>query len=234
MEIFRKIKMKSWRIDPVQDIIVYGAGGHAKAVIDTVEKDGTYKIAGILDGNKPAGSSFYGYQILGDEGWLSANSEFVTGGIVAIGDNWIRSKVVSKITALQPDFRFITAIHPNASIAKGAKLGDGTVVMAGAVVNSDTIIGKHCVLYTLASVDHDSTTGSFVTLAPRAGTGGNVTIGNYSVISLGANVIHGRAIGEHAVIGAGSTVLSDISSYSVAYGTPAKVVRNRAAGERYL
>lgn len=218
----------------MQSIVVYGAGGHAKAVIDTIEKAGLYRIAGLLDGYKPAGSIFYGYEILGDESWLAANSDCISRGIIAIGDNWTRSSVAAKIADIHPRFTYITAIHPSASIARGAQIGEGTVVMAGCIVNSDTNIGKHSVLYSQATVDHDSTLGSFVTLAPKAGTGGSVSIEDYSVISLGANIIHGKTIGEHTVIGAGSTVLSDIPSYSVVYGTPAKVIRAREKGERYL
>ncbi|WP_419872080.1 acetyltransferase [Candidatus Pristimantibacillus sp. PTI5] len=218
----------------MQKIIVYGAGGHAKAVIDTIEKAGIYQIEGILDGYKPVGTTFYGYDILGDESWLSSNLSTVSSGIAAIGDNWTRAKVVATIKEKHPHFSFITAIHPTASIAKGAQIGHGTVVMAGCVINSDTLVGDHCVMYTQSSADHDSKLGEFVTLAPKACTGGNVSIGEYSVLSLGANVIHGRTIGEHAVIGAGSTVLTDIPAYTIAYGTPARAIRARERGERYL
>jgi len=218
----------------MQDIIVYGAGGHAKAVIDTIEKEGLYRIIGLLDGYKPVGSIIYGYEILGNEYWLTTNLDKVSSGIVAIGDNWLRSTIAMNISQIHPHFTFITAIHPAASIARGVQIGDGTVIMAGCVVNSDCAIGEHCVLYSQASADHDSKLGSFVTLAPKAGTGGTVTIGDYSVISLGANVIHGITIGEHTVIGAGSTVLANIPSYTVAYGSPAKAIRTRETGERYL
>ncbi|OMF35947.1 transferase [Paenibacillus sp. FSL H8-0548] len=218
----------------MKNIVVYGAGGHAKAVIDTIEKAGVYHIIGLLDGYKTAGTLFYGYTILGDESWLAANAEAVFGGIVAIGDNWLRARVVSKITAIAPHFTFVSAIHPTSSIARGARIGAGTVVMAGCVVNSDTAIGEHNVLYTHASADHDSTLGNYVTLAPKAGTGGTVTIGDFSVVSLGATIIHGKSIGEHTIVGAGSTVLGDIPAYSIAYGTPAKVIRTRIKGERYL
>ncbi|WP_054028513.1 acetyltransferase [Bacillus sp. FJAT-28004] len=218
----------------MKKIIVYGAGGHAKAVIDTIEKAGLYQIAGILDGYMPIGSTFYGYDILGDESWLTANLSTVSSGIVAIGDNWTRASVVAKMIEAHPHFTFITAIHPTASIAKGAHIGVGTVIMAGCVINSDTQIGEHCIMYTQSSADHDSKLGSFVTFAPKACTGGNVSFGDYSVLSLGANVIHGKKIGEHTVIGAGSTVLTDIPAYTISYGTPARVVRLREQGERYL
>lgn len=215
-------------------IIVFGAGGHAKAVIDTIEKNGIYHIVGIIDGLKPAGTTFYGYEVLGNEQWLVQHEALASSGIVAIGDNWTRAAVVEKIKSILPHFTFITAIHPSASVARGAQIGSGTIIMAGSVVGSDARISEHCILYANTIAEHDTTIGNYVTLAPGACTGGNVRIGDYSVVSLGAAIIHGKTIGEHTVIGAGSTVLTDIAAYMVAYGTPAKAVRARVQGERYL
>ncbi|WP_219834506.1 acetyltransferase [Paenibacillus sp. R14(2021)] len=218
----------------MESIVIFGAGGHAKSVIDVIEQEGRYRILGILDNHKPVGTVFYGYEVLGDESWLTASDTRIYGGFAAIGDNWTRSKVTAAILAAQPSFTFVTAIHPRASVAKGAVIGAGSVLMAGAVVNADTVIGEHCVINTNASVDHDSIVGDFVNLAPNAASGGQVRIGSFSTLSLGAGVIHSVTIGEHALIGAGAVVLSDIESRSVAYGTPAKVVRYREVGECYL
>ncbi|WP_028611939.1 acetyltransferase [Paenibacillus harenae] len=218
----------------MKDIIVFGAGGHAKAVIDTIEKAGLYRIVGLLDGYKAAGTNVFAYDVLGSEAWLKTQGKSIHKGIIAVGDNWLRANIAASILSVRSDFTFVSAVHPSSSIARGATIGAGTVVMSGAVINSDTSIGEHCVLYPHTSVDHDSSVGSFVTFAPNAVTGGNVKIGDYAVVSIGAKIIHGRSIGEHTVIGAGSTVLTDIPSYSIAYGSPARTVRSRVAGEKYL
>lgn len=215
-------------------IIIFGAGGHAKAVIDTVEKQGIYDIAGLLDQRITAGEQVYGCKVLGSDAWLETHADSIDGAIVAIGDNWTRGLIVHKLKRLYPELSFVTAIHPSAQIARGARIGAGSVVMAGAVVNSDAIIGEHGVLYPLASIDHDSRIGSFVSFAPRCATGGNVIVGDYTAVAIGAVLIHGRTIGEHCVIGAGATVVSDVPSHTVAYGIPARSVRSRAQGERYL
>lgn len=215
-------------------VIIIGSGGHAKVVIDILEKLNIYDIIGFIDDFKAQGTSIYGYEVLGDETYIQANHSFIYGGIVAIGDNWVRSKVVSHILSIHPQFNFIRAIHPSATVARGVTVGDGTVIMAGAVINSDTVIGEHCILNTKSSVDHDCAIRDFVTIAPNATTGGNVKIGDFSTVSLGANIIHSREIGIHTIIGAGSNVLSDIGSYAVAYGTPARVIRSREQGENYL
>lgn len=216
------------------DIIVFGAGGHAKAVIDVIEKAGEYRIAGILDSHQPPGTECYGYEIVGGLDYLSAHRQQIQGGTVAIGDNWTRYRITQSIRQVMPDFRFIRAVHPQASVARGARIGEGSVIMAGAVIGSDAVVGDHCVMYTRSSLDHDSRLGHYATLAPNAATGGQVRIGDYSVISIGASVIHGVIIGEHCVIGAGAAVLHDIPDCSVAYGIPAAIARTRQPGERYL
>lgn len=215
----------------MKDIIVFGAGGHGKVIADIIEKQGKYNIIGFLDGGKQKGTFFNGYEILGDENYLK-DKEF--GAVVAIGDNWIRSIVVNKIVSVNPKIEFINAVHPSAQIGKNVILGKGNAIMANAIVNSDTLIGDHCILNTKTSVGHDNSVGNFVTFAPGTTIGGNSSFGDFSTVSLGANVIHGNTIGEHTVIGAGSTVLSDIEPYSVAYGTPAKVMRKRKESDRYL
>jgi acetyltransferase-like isoleucine patch superfamily enzyme len=106
--------------------------------------------------------------------------------------------------------------------------------MPGSILNSDSKIGEHCIINTKASVDHDCAIEDFVSLAPGVILGGNVTIGQHSAISLGTSVIHFIKIAEHIVIGAGSTVLFDIETQVIAYGTPAKMIRKREIGERYL
>jgi len=218
----------------MKDIVVFGSGGHAKVIIDIIEKQGAFKIIGLIDKFKDKDDTVFGYQIIGEEEDFPEISKNIYGGIIAIGDNWVRYKVASHIKAIVPNFKFITAIHPFTAIARGVKMGDGSVVMAGAILNSESSIGEHCIINTMASIDHDNSIGDFVTIAPNVTIGGNVRIGDYSAISLGANVIHGRGIGEHTVIGAGSTVIKDIPSYVVAFGTPAKVIRKREAGDKYL
>jgi len=220
----------------VEKVFVIGASGHAKVVIDIIEKQGVFRIAGLIDRFKPKGESVFRYPILGAESDLPDLMPALdaVGGVVAIGDNWLRSEAVARIKQVMPGFRFVSAVHPSAQIGRGVSIGAGTVVMAGVVINADTVIGEHCIVNTHASLDHDNWIGDFVTIAPHAATGGNVQIQNYSVLSLGAKIVHGIHIGEHTVIGAGATVLDDLPGYVVAFGTPARVQRPRQAGERYL
>jgi sugar O-acyltransferase (sialic acid O-acetyltransferase NeuD family) len=154
--------------------------------------------------------------------------------IVAVGDNWTRAKLVALVRAKAPSLKFPAVVHHSASIGKNVTIGHGTVVMAGAVVNSNSTIGDFCILNTRCSLDHDTHTGEFVSFAPKSCTGGSASIGSFSAICLGANVIDRITIGEHTVIGAGSTVLHNQPSCIVAYGTPARKINDRQPGDRYL
>ncbi|MBZ5749047.1 acetyltransferase [Metabacillus rhizolycopersici] len=217
-----------------ENIVIFGSGAHSKVVIDIIEKSNQFSILGLIDHCWPRGSVVNGYKILGDDSSVEEIHHQIHGGIVAIADNFVRSKVVAKIMSVCPDFKFVSAIHPASVIGRDVKIGDGTVVMAGAVINSNSLIADHCIINTQSSVDHDGLIENFASLAPGVTLGGNVRIGEYSAISLGANVIHSRIIGKHSVIGAGSTVVSDIDSHVVAYGIPARTIRKREIGEKYL
>ncbi len=220
----------------MERIIVIGGGGHAKAVIDVLERQGRYEIAGYLDIHQPKGHRCLGYENVEekDDFRRAAKDLGARGGIIAIGDNAKRALLATAVRAVLPEFHFVTAVHPSAILGKHVVVGAGTVVMAGVVINPDTRVGEHCIINTRASLDHDNLLGSFVSIAPGVTTGGNVAVGDSSAVGLGANIIHGIIVGEHAVIGAGSTVIENIPSHVVAFGSPAKVQRSRKAGEDAL
>jgi sugar O-acyltransferase (sialic acid O-acetyltransferase NeuD family) len=220
----------------MQDIIIIGSCGHAKVVIDLVEKEGRHRIVGLLDQSRGIGEETLGYRVLGREDDLPrlVAERALAGAIVAIGDNFVRSKVVARVRETCPSLAFVRAVHPAAHVARGVAIGEGTVLMAGATVNPCCSVGNHCILNTNSSLDHDSVMGDFSSLAPRAAAGGDVSIGAFTAIGIGATIIHGVRIGEHTVIGAGSTVLENVGSRQVAFGTPARVIRERRPGDSYL
>jgi len=220
----------------MKNIVVAGASGYAKVIADIIESRAEFTIVGLIDSYKPQGYSVANYQVLGTESDLpTLVTEYsLVGGVLAIGDNWDRYRMVSSIFNVVPEFAFLTVVHPSACLAKDVEIGRGTVITAGAVVNSASRVGEFCIINTRASVDHDNTIGNFASLAPGVTTGGNVTIGEFTAVSLGANLIHGISVGPHAVIGAGATVVDDVPGFSVALGTPARVVRDRKEGEKYL
>lgn len=219
-----------------KSIIIIGASGHAKVIIDIIEQRNMYKIVGLVDSFKTTGSDLLGYKILGTEHDVPylLKTHDISGGIIAIGDNWKRFKMFEKILDQSTQFKFISAIHPNAVIGKNVFIDDGTVVVAGAIINCDTKIGKHCIINTNTSVGHECLINDFSSMAPGVTIGGNVVLEKYTAISLGASIIGNIKIGEHTVIGAGALVLKNMEAYKVAYGVPAKIIRNRSEGDSYL
>lgn len=217
-------------------VLVVGASGHAKVVLDILEKQGLHQVAGLLDDFKPAGTTVFGYPVLGRVADVLplATENNADGLFVAIGDNFIRSQIVERLKSLAPRLTFVSAVHPSAQIARGVSLGGGSVVMAGVAINSDARIGEFCIVNTNSSIDHDNRLAPFSSMAPRVATGGNVTIGERSSIGIGAVILHGRTIGQHCVIGAGAVVTRDVPDFTVSYGVPARSIRSRTPGEKYL
>jgi len=220
----------------MKNVLIFGASGHGSVILDCIEKSGEYNVIGFIDSYKPKGKRINGYQILGTESNLPELVErySIHGGIVAIGDNWIRKKVVDRIHKILPEFNFISVIHPTATVGKDVHIGKGTVLMPGAVVNANSSVGDYCIVNTNSSLGHDGKMETFSSLASGVCLGGNCYLGRFSAISLGAKVIENITVFEHTVVGAGSLVLSDLPSNVVAYGSPAKVIRKRRVGEQYL
>ena len=220
----------------MKKILIIGSSGHAKVVIDIIEKEAKYEVIGLLSRDQAAGEKVYGYEILGKQEELPTLLEGypIEALFVAVGDNATRAKIAKFLQENHPKLEVVSAIHPSAIIGKDVSVGAGTVIMAGTVVNPSSQIGRYCIINTHASLDHDCTLGDFASLAPGVTTGGDCQIGAYTAIGIGATILHGIQIGEQTVIGANALVNNNIPPFSVAYGTPAKIVHKRKAGEKYL
>lgn len=206
-------------------VFVYGGGGHAKVIIDILERMKRIRLAFVVDDMRGrAAARLCGYRIIGGSDALLARRSRVKSGIVAIGDNGARARVAAWL--LEHGFRAARAIHPAAAIASDVEIGDGTAIMAGAVINSGTRIGSHVIVNTGATVDHDCTIGDFAHIAPGCHLCGGVKVGAGTLLGVGTSVIPGVAIGTNAVIGAGSTVLQDVPDGARMAGSPCRPVES--------
>lgn len=206
-------------------IFVFGASGHAKVVIDILERLPAVKVAFAVD--DAAGTkrkTLCGYAILGGREALLAQRNQATAGIVTIGDNKTRGEIAAWLVA--QGFRLASAVHPAATLARDVSIGDGTVVMAGCVINSDAAIGANVIVNTGATVDHDCIIGDGVHIAPGCHLCGNVEVGAGSFLGAGTIVIPGVRIGAHALIGAGSTVTADVAAGARVAGSPARALEH--------
>jgi len=196
-------------------VCVIGAGGHAKVVIAVLEAVG-YGIACVLDDDSSKwGSSILGHRISGPTSILRKKK---CPAVLAVGSNKMRKALDVSLRGV----RWLTIVHPSSWVHGSVSLGPGTVVMAGAVIQPDTVIGRHGIINTAASVDHDCRIGDFCHVAPGARLGGGVILCDCVLMGIGAVAKHGTSVGAGTVIGAGAAVVSDIPALSVAVGVPAR------------
>ncbi len=217
-------------------VVIFGCSGHAKVAVDILESNGDYKLIGFIDKNVPQNTNVLDYKVIGDESLLPIlMKEYkFNKGVVGIGDNFVRSKVVNFIKKIAPDFQFINCIHKSAKLSRYTKFGVGNVVMPGVCINASSIIADHCILNTNSSLDHDCRMESFSCLSPNSAVGGDCFIGKYSYVGIGASIFHGVSIDENCVVGGGSILNKNAISNSIYYGNPAKRISSRKLGDVYL
>jgi sugar O-acyltransferase (sialic acid O-acetyltransferase NeuD family) len=204
-----------------EKIFVFGASGHAKVVIDIIERQGLCDIAFLVDDDESLkGTEFYGYYVIGGKQELLAST--IRCGIVAIGSNRARSAVASWLT--EHGCELVTAVHPTAQLGRGVLIESGTVVMAGAVINSDCHIGRNVIVNTRSSIDHDGTIGDGVHVAPGVVLCGTVCVGDGTFVCAGATIIPNLTIGSNVIVGAGSTVIKNVPDGVTVVGSPAKAI----------
>ncbi len=220
----------------MKNIILIGGGNQAHYTIDIIEKEGKYQIVGIIDSIQDIGADRFGYPILGRQENIKEIIEQhqIEGGIITIGDNWSRYYVSNQIKELIPNFKFINAIHPSVIIGNNVKLGVGITAMAGVIFNPKSTIGDFTFFATGAQIEHDCTISDFASVSAGSVTGGYVKLGKFSAITLGATIFDRVEIGENTVVGAGSLVTKSLPDNVLVYGNPAKIIRNRSNGEKFL
>jgi sugar O-acyltransferase (sialic acid O-acetyltransferase NeuD family) len=220
----------------MKKVIIYGASGHSKMIIDIIHKTNSYDIVGLMDLYKTDGECVYGYDIIGDLDNLNdlIHTHDIYGVVIGIGDNYTRKMAHEAISKIAPEINFVPIIHPSAIIAEDVEVTKGTVIMAGAIINAGAKIGKFCIINTKASLGHDSEMSNYSSLASGATVGGNVSIGTCSAICLSASIINNVAIGDHTVIGSGALVISSIGNFKQAIGVPINSIKERKIDSKYL
>lgn len=213
----------------MKDIVIIGAGGHAKVVADIILKrkkllNENLNVVGFLDdGYKNLKyNSIFDIPVLGDTTLVEKfEEEKHYSYVIAIGNNQVREKISTKFIKLD----YYTVIHPKAVIGTEVIINAGTVVMANVVVNSATIIGKHCILNTGSIIEHNSNIKDYCHISPSAVLCGTVNVGKKSWIGAGSIIIQNKNIGENSIIGAGSVVIGDVSDNCTVVGNPGKIIK---------
>ncbi|MGL5904923.1 MAG: acetyltransferase [Cetobacterium sp.] len=206
----------------MKKVVIIGSGGHAKVVIDIIlqrqkKLNDDISIEGILDDSFIEGEEkkLFRIPVIGKIDKIRELSEDIY-YVIAIGSNEIRKKIVEQYR----DIKYITLIHPNSVIAEEVQIDEGTVIMAGAIVNPYTKIGKHCIVNTGSIIEHDNDLSNYVHISPNVTLCGGVKVGERTWIGAGATVIQGIDIEEKVVIGSNSVILKNIKKEQTVFGIP--------------
>jgi sugar O-acyltransferase (sialic acid O-acetyltransferase NeuD family) len=206
------------------DVIIVGAGGHGKVVLDILRAQGVHKIVGFVDADASlAGSTVSGMAVIGPVNQLpKLRQQKVRGAIIAIGDNRVRMQYAGLLR--EQGFELINAIHPSASVSSTARLGVNVVVAAQAAISTEARIEDSVIINTGAIVDHECVIGEGVHICPGVHLAGRVQVRSGAFVGIGANVIQCLLIGQNAIVGAGAVVISDVPDDVTAVGVPARVL----------
>jgi sugar O-acyltransferase (sialic acid O-acetyltransferase NeuD family) len=215
------------------DMIILGAGGHGRVVLDIIQQARQHKPVGFLDNNKALhGRRVDGLPVLGGLECLpDLHQRGITAAVVAIGDNGIRRAMAD--TLEQGGFELINAIHPSAQLATNVTVGKGVVIAAGALICAHCQIGDYAILNTGCIVDHESMIGTATHVCPGVRLAGHVTIESGAFLGIGATVVQNIRIGFEAIVGAGSVVVQNVDPMTTVVGVPARVTKASPSTEEF-
>ncbi|HET7842608.1 MAG TPA: acetyltransferase [Xanthomonadales bacterium] len=207
-------------MNPTRELVLFGAGGHAREVLALAREAGGWQVLGVLsDRAEWVAAPAAGVVRLGGVEWLAANPGCHV--VVAIGDPRVRADVVARIRAAARN-PFATLVHPRAWLAERVALGEGTQVEAGALLNVDVHVGSHAIVNQGARLSHDVRVGDFATLAPGVTLCGNAVVENGADVGANATVLPGIRVGANARVGAGAIVVRDVAPGTTVVGNPAR------------
>lgn len=207
-------------------IVVLGAGGHARVVIETLVIAGR-DVVGIFDASGDrVGEKIFGIPILGSDNDLPRLFDpadiLLANGLGAALSLSPRGDLYRSMKRAM--FRFVSVCHPSATVSPSATIGEGSQILAGNVTNCGVVIGENVILNTACVVDHDCLIGNHCHVAPSATLCGGVTLGESVFVGTGATVIQGVSIGDGAFIAAGAVVTGNVNRGSRVMGIPAREV----------
>jgi acetyltransferase EpsM len=205
-------------------VLVWGAGGHGKVVVDAILCGEEWEIGGVLDEDtRKDGSEILGVQVTLFDGDLlrmaqKLRCEYV---VIAIGDNYTRSEKFEMIRSA--GLAAATVVHPSAHISRFVKIGEGVIILAGATINAGTVIEDNVCVNTAASVDHDNYLEHSCHIFPNATLTGGVHVREFAYVGAGAVIKPNVTVQKYSYVGAGAVVLHDVPEGKIVCGVPAQV-----------
>jgi len=192
----------------MKPLLLIGCGGHARSLIELIESTTEWKIQGLVGLPDQVGLKVLGYPVIGCDDDLSVLRKECPAAVLAIGqvpDSSPRMRLANHLRQL--GFRFPILISPHAIVSRHSRLGIGTTVGHGVIVNAGAIIGNHCIINSCALVEHDVQIGHYCHISTGVLLNGGVRIGSESFIGSGAMIREGLTLPMLTVIGAGKRVM---------------------------
>ena len=202
----------------MKDLIIIGAGGHGRVIADIAQKLGVYEAISFLDDG--AAKETMGLPIVGKTSEVEKYVN-IADIFVAIGNSKVRGDFIERLLAMGANVP--TLIHPSAIIGVCVEIGVGTAIMAGAVINPCSKLGKGVILNTCSSIDHDCIVGDYCHIAVGVHVAGTVTLGDKVWLGAGTIIKNNVSICADCIIGAGAVVVKDITKSGTYIGVPAKI-----------
>ena len=215
----------------MKSFVILGVGGNCIDILDTAlelnHKLGReeYRCIGFLDDNPAlAGARFHKVPVLGTLAKLSQLGDvFVVNGIGSVRNFWRKPAIIAK--AAMASERYLTLVHPSATVSAFAQVGAGSVLLQGVVVGAGARLGDHVMVLPLSIISHDAQVDDFSILAGAVCVNGGCTIGRCCYLGSGTHIKDGVTVAEYTLCGMGSNVLHDVGPRAVVAGNPARLVR---------
>jgi sugar O-acyltransferase (sialic acid O-acetyltransferase NeuD family) len=193
--------------------LIYGAGGHAKSVMEMVLQNNAHTIAGILDDDtRLVGKQVLGIPVLGSRillpALISKGVKLAANGVGGIIDINVRVRIFELLESA--GFSFPVLVHPRATVEPSAKVNEGVQVFANAYIGAEAVLQPRCMVNTNAVVSHDCEIGAYTHIAPGTLLAGHVHVGMRTLIGMGVTTAIGVRIGSGVRIGNGAIVLADV------------------------
>jgi len=197
----------------MNEILLVGAGGHAYACIDVLELENKYSIGGFIEKDFTELHEHHGYLIVGSDNNLEALRLKYGCALITIGQiktPKIRMRLFKLLKSLNYDLPVIKS--PISYASRRAIIDEGTIVMHGAIINSNASIGKNCIINSNSLIEHDAWIGNHCHISTGAIVNGGVEIGHGTFIGSGAIISNSAKIGNNCIVGSGVILKKDLSS----------------------
>ena len=200
----------------MDEIILVGAGGHARSCIDVIEMSGQFKVIGLVERDEVSNQENFGYPVIGTDEDLPNLRQKCANALITVGQiksPKIRMKLYQLLKEL--DFTLPVIVSPHAYVSKHARIGEGSIIMHGVIINANAKIGNNCIINNKSLIEHDAVIGDYCCIATGVNINGEVSVGNETFIGSCAVTKHEISIGKNCVIGAGVVLKNDIESNKV-------------------